>query len=585
MNIFLTYRFFICFLFILLCIGHQSFALHFVAYGDTRSNPSLHTTVLNGISSENPELILNSGDLWNGYEASFNDVVGANANIKTLLETNLYLIAQGNHEDDTQIINHRPSLVRNGSVKYSFTMDNIFFIASAVIPDNEYIEAQLQTQAAKDAAWRIIFFHIPVYSSGGHVMEGIPDFEKLCDQYNVEMVFSGHSHNYDRTYLLYDRQVVTEEKDINHEVKGTFYVVTGGGGAPLYEVTKQWWQDPASVSTLHYCVITTSDVDLNMVVKKPDGTIIDQLSITKALPPYELVTNAENGSITVDPANSPYDADAEVTLTAVADQGFIFRGWSGNISGETNPVTIKMTSPKTINANFSEAGSEEYLSDLPFTTIENGYGPVELDMSNGENASGDGNTLTINGVTYTKGLGVHSDFEAKWILGGVYSDFKADIGLDDETAGTVIFEVYVDGTLKFKSDLKSAGDPAESISIDVSGGNELVLKVTDGGDGMSRDHADWADARLVVKSHVSAVAINTNNIKALPSVMGSRLDLAPYVGLRSVTVYSITGRKMFFEKIGTKRGLLNLRDLNQGQYILKFNFIDGDIHKRMLQLN
>jgi len=34
------------------------------------------------------------------------------------------------------------------------------------------------------------------------------------------------------------------------------------------------------------------------------------------------------------------------------------------------------------------------------------------------------------------------------------------------------------------------------VSADVTGVRVLTLRVTDGGDGRNRDHADWADARL-----------------------------------------------------------------------------------------
>src|SRR4030095_6410355 len=48
-----------------------------------------------------------------------------------------------------------------------------------------------------------------------------------------------------------------------------------------------------------------------------------------------------------------------------------------------------------------------YLSDLPMLRAKNGWGPIERDKSNGEQAAGDGRTITLNGSTYAKGLGVH----------------------------------------------------------------------------------------------------------------------------------------------------------------------------------
>jgi hypothetical protein len=52
---------------------------------------------------------------------------------------------------------------------------------------------------------------------------------------------------------------------------------------------------------------------------------------------------------------------------------------------------------------------DTYISDLPFTEVANGYGPVEKDTSNGEDAANDGVTMMIETVMYTKGLGVHAN--------------------------------------------------------------------------------------------------------------------------------------------------------------------------------
>ena len=140
-----------------------------------------------------------------------------------------------------------------------------------------------------------------------------------------------------------------------------------------------------------------------------------------------------------------------------------------------------------------------YLSDLDWEgTPPNGWGPAEKDRSNGETGATDGNTITINGQTYTKGLGVHANSEVIYTLGGAYHRFKSDIGVDDETcaAGSVTFQVYLDGNLSYSSPVLTQADPATSIELDVTDVNQLRLVVGDGGNGISCDHADWADARL-----------------------------------------------------------------------------------------
>ncbi len=144
-------------------------------------------------------------------------------------------------------------------------------------------------------------------------------------------------------------------------------------------------------------------------------------------------------------------------------------------------------------------GTEVYLSDLAWASATNGWGPVERDMSNGETAQNDGRTITLNGVPYAKGLGAHAHSEIVYNLGGSYSRFISDVGLDDETApnGTVVFQVYGDGVLLYSSGVMNNQSATQNINVSVAGIQQLKLVITDGADNNHYDHADWAAARLV----------------------------------------------------------------------------------------
>lgn len=141
-----------------------------------------------------------------------------------------------------------------------------------------------------------------------------------------------------------------------------------------------------------------------------------------------------------------------------------------------------------------------FVSDLPFVSETNGWGPVERDMSNGENGSGDGSPLTIDGVTFAKGLGTHADSSVKVYLGGQCTTFTATVGLDDSKdekgEGDVIFRVKGDGELLHDTGSITWADPGTPIEVDVAGVDELEL-VADMNGVDYRDHADWADAKLV----------------------------------------------------------------------------------------
>lgn len=77
----------------------------------------------------------------------------------------------------------------------------------------------------------------------------------------------------------------------------------------------------------------------------------------------------------------------------------------------------------------------------------NGWGPVERDSSVGEQAAGDGRTITIAGASHAKGPGTNALSDIQLYLGGNCSRLTAEVGVDDETggAGTVTFSVIADG--------------------------------------------------------------------------------------------------------------------------------------------
>ncbi|GEM84827.1 NPCBM/NEW2 domain-containing protein [Meiothermus hypogaeus] len=149
-----------------------------------------------------------------------------------------------------------------------------------------------------------------------------------------------------------------------------------------------------------------------------------------------------------------------------------------------------------------------FLSDLNWVTATNGWGPVERDQSNGESAAGDGRTLTLNGVTYAKGLGAHANSEIVYSLEANCSRFQAVVGLDDEIDtqtqwGSVVFQVFADGVSLFNSGVIRGNSPSQAIDVDVTGRQQLRLVISDGGDNVYYDHANWANARLVCAGSTS----------------------------------------------------------------------------------
>ncbi|MDI6100323.1 glycoside hydrolase family 2 TIM barrel-domain containing protein [Actinoplanes sp. NEAU-A12] len=192
-------------------------------------------------------------------------------------------------------------------------------------------------------------------------------------------------------------------------------------------------------------------------------------------------------------------AVAEFTVTAPAGTDWGQHQLTAAVTSAT-PDGFRSTVGAAATVRTPLPDGSSWVSDLPFVQATNGWGPVERDRSNAEQAAGDGRPLTLGGVAYDKGIGVHAVSAVTVDLTGRgCTTFRADTGVDDEmgNSGSVVFEVWVDGVLKASSGRLTGSADARPIEADVTGGSRLELRVTDAGDGVGADHGDWAAARLL----------------------------------------------------------------------------------------
>ena len=229
------------------------------------------------------------------------------------------------------------------------------------------------------------------------------------------------------------------------------------------------------------------------------------------------------------------------------ESGTVIRGRYSDVSGEnamlivsrgaqlraegseTEPIIFTSEGDNLATVGNTTCPNPEitYLSDLPFEEEYNGWGPVERDQSNGEFLANDGSPIQINGKVYVKGLGMHASdpdppnpillldndtTHVTFDLEGKYTTFKSDIGGADEYAFvngepsvlSIEFVVLVDGVEKFRSGLVQPGDYIQYVEVDVSGAEELELRLLNGGsvnetaNGNRKDfdHGVWGNARL-----------------------------------------------------------------------------------------
>ncbi len=135
------------------------------------------------------------------------------------------------------------------------------------------------------------------------------------------------------------------------------------------------------------------------------------------------------------------------------------------------------------------------LESLDLSKMRQGWGQPQVNRSMREKP------MAIAGQTFDHGVGTHAH-STFWVdLGGETERFEASVGVDDSAQGpgSVEFIVYADGRKRWNSGLMKEGDHAKTLELDLHGVTNLMLRVTDGGDGISYDHADWAAARFFVR--------------------------------------------------------------------------------------
>jgi 3',5'-cyclic AMP phosphodiesterase CpdA len=252
----------------------------FVAYGDTRDNHDIHREIVKGVMSFQPALVLQTGDLVHHGDAAdewriFDEITG------DMRRQIPYYPARGNHDVGTHGYYEervtQPVLSGN-KLYYSFEKGNLHFVAvdtqQALDPASEegrWLEADL-VRAQSEGKFIVPFFHKAIFSTGPHADEGgilalQAILHPLFRKYGVRLAFQGHDHIYYRTVR-----------------DGITYVVTGGGGAPLYDGEHPELGVPGDVfeKVNHFCVADVYPDRVAVTAYRRDLTRLDRFEVRTA---------------------------------------------------------------------------------------------------------------------------------------------------------------------------------------------------------------------------------------------------------------------------------------------------------------
>ncbi len=107
--------------------------------------------------------------------------------------------------------------------------------------------------------------------------------------------------------------------------------------------------------------------------------------------------------------------------------------------------------------------------------------------------------LSDNYYFYDRGIASHANSAITYRLGGRFSQFHSDYGLDTEadSNAAVYFSIWGDGRELFKSEKKGRYDNPSTTTVDINGINELTLRIDRAGKSIYGAHADWLNPVLI----------------------------------------------------------------------------------------
>ncbi len=278
----------------------------FIAYGDSRGSggpavASIHSDIVTAYMRHNPDLVIHTGDMVN-QGGIWNQWLSFNTTIQPIWEAGIPLFGVvGNHEKYTdqwgvydedftqyrQFFNFSTVIDTPGETElhYSFDYGGVHFIIlntedhfsdstdmfNCSQAQMDWLLNDLATTRPSD--FIVASYHRPAWSvrqdreDRWEQAETVRhEFHQLFVQHGVDLVFCGHDHHYFRGVR-----------------NGIYYVVTGGGGAPLYSpdpTAPHWQEGDVANRTYHYCKIDVNPIEVSVTVLQPDNTTIDSFSIT-----------------------------------------------------------------------------------------------------------------------------------------------------------------------------------------------------------------------------------------------------------------------------------------------------------------
>jgi len=312
-------------------------SVRFIAFGDSGTGSTSQKSLAAQMAADTFDFALHVGDIVYGQSSGIGDATFKTYHswffdiYRSWLPSRGFFPITGNHDS-------RPSN-NNGAAYlklfvlpdeagasaypdhaeryYSFDYGPIHFIAldtETAFQDPARRQVQLQWAAADLSStsqpWKIAYFHRPPYSSGAEHGSELPvrqAFGPLFEANGVQLVLTGHDHGFERS--------VPWRESTDRTKQGVTYVVTGGGGGPLYSIGTSSWTVRTSKS-YSYTRVNVSGCTLFLEGIGTTGSSFDRFTLDRC----RQASDAGNPSVRITSSfGAPVSGTVNVAISAADD--------------------------------------------------------------------------------------------------------------------------------------------------------------------------------------------------------------------------------------------------------------------------
>lgn len=249
----------------------------FAVFGDTRTNHQVHRSVVEAVAKENIDFFLHTGDMVERGGIADQWITYFQIERPLMMKAPI-MPSIGNHD-----LGNRGYYTRfffldkwTNSRNFFYTdWGNVRLIAMdvTIVCERRCRQYRFVSKALEEAANEgkliVMFMHNPPYSSGAHGsdLQLRSVVGELAKRYGVELVVTGHDHNYERS----------------KPQAGTTYIVSGSAGAPIRPVHPQTFTASARTEP-HYVLVDIDGNKMSVRAVNLRGEVFDS-TVIPANPP------------------------------------------------------------------------------------------------------------------------------------------------------------------------------------------------------------------------------------------------------------------------------------------------------------